>query len=738
MPTKAQSRRSPASTSRRRHPVEYPGWARRDVWTVGSLDPADIGLADDAFGTSSGAFLSTLMRRMDAPIASRWAHIALRDALLARVRAPAQVNPVDWVAERAWLLLRMGEADAARMLVAGVNTDKFTPKMVQVGVQSALATADTPALCPLQDGIRQYDKNIRQLVQAMCASLAGEPESAGAQIDQARRYGRIGGIDLVLAEKVVGAAGNTRSVTVEWEPVETLTAWRFGLAAGPGLLPPDRLINGASPQLRAFQARAPLLTAQQRLPSAFVAAGLGVFSSQTMVDLYSAIYDSTDPDDLPASDAWQLRQAYVAKDDTARMDAIRKLLALGKDPLGKEAARALAARAATLVAPDAELAKDAPELISAMLAGGFDEAAARWIPAVNSMDSADADRCWAMLALAAPNIAEVGSGRISAFIRRDKSPDKVRSGLLLAGLAGFGRISQDTANSLNRRYGLGLGRTSSWTRIIDQAGGTPPARHGADPDRHRLSDEQHRPPSLGPRLSCDHGAEAHRPGLHRADDRRRGPFPDVNAARTRALVDRFLDMMAAEAGASRHTLAAYRNDLERAAEATGSLASASADDLSRLGTPWAELAPSTVARRAAALAPLLRVPRRRRASRATIPPAALPRPRFERPLPRILDEAEVAAHVRSRRGPGRERRGGGAAQPRSARTALRLGAARERAGRLAPRLGAARPAVPDGARQGRQGTAGADLLAGAARGRGVDCASRPAGASGCSRAASRI
>ena len=33
----------------------------------------------------------------------------------------------------------------------------------------------------------------------------------------------------------------------------------------------------------------------------------------------------------------------------------------------------------------------------------------------------------------------------------------------------------------------------------------------------------------------------------------------------RALVDRFLDMMAAEAGASRNTLNAYRNDLEAAA-----------------------------------------------------------------------------------------------------------------------------------------------------------------------------
>ena len=107
-----------------------------------------------------------------------------------------------------------------------------------------------------------------------------------------------------------------------------------------------------------------------------------------------------------------------------------------------------------------------------------------------------------------------------------------------------------------------------------------------------------------------------------------------------ALVDRFLDMLAAEAGASRHTLAAYRNDLERAAEA-GPLATAATDDLARLGTAWGALAPSTVARRSAAL---------RRffgflvddGLRADDPSAALPRPRFERPLPRILEEGEVS------------------------------------------------------------------------------------------------
>ena len=108
-----------------------------------------------------------------------------------------------------------------------------------------------------------------------------------------------------------------------------------------------------------------------------------------------------------------------------------------------------------------------------------------------------------------------------------------------------------------------------------------------------------------------------------------------------ALVDRFLDMLAAEAGASRHTLAAYRNDLERAVEDLGFLSKASTEDLAKLGEQWAELSAATVARRSAAL---------RRffgflvddGLRGDDPSSALPRPRMERPLPRILDEQEVA------------------------------------------------------------------------------------------------
>ncbi len=121
----------------------------------------------------------------------------------------------------------------------------------------------------------------------------------------------------------------------------------------------------------------------------------------------------------------------------------------------------------------------------------------------------------------------------------------------------------------------------------------------------------------------------------------------------RALIDRFLDMMAAEAGASSNTLAAYRNDLERAREALGSdFATATADDVSRLGAAWASLAPATVARRSAAL---------RRffgfliddALRKDDPSAALPRPRLERPLPRILDEHEIERMFEAAEGRGK-------------------------------------------------------------------------------------
>lgn len=453
-------------------PVELPDHARRDPNIVGRLDPVQIGLGATPWRGASGAFLSTLMRRMDTPIASRWAHIALRNALLARIAAPRNVHPVDWAAERVWLLLRMGEADAARMLVSGVDVDRFTPKMFQVAVQSSLANADPAALCPLQRGIREFEPRIFPLVDAMCAALAGEPESASEQIDSARRRGRLNPIDVSLAQKVVGAASNTgRAVTVEWEPVERLNTWRFGLAAATGMIPPERLLDPAPPQLRAWQAQAPLISPVERLDEAKIAAGLGVFSSQALIDLNSLIYESTGPDDLPETDAWQLRVAFAGANREARLTAMRRLWNGASGRLEQAASRAMLGPAASLIPPDPELQADAANLIASMLAAGLDQQAAKWLPAIARMDDDYADPAWAMLALASPpdSDIDVSRGRINEFISRDDSPNKKRSALLVAGLAGLGHIDASTATSLSRRHGLRIGRRSRWTRMIDRA-----------------------------------------------------------------------------------------------------------------------------------------------------------------------------------------------------------------------------------------------------------------------------
>lgn len=106
-------------------------------------------------------------------------------------------------------------------------------------------------------------------------------------------------------------------------------------------------------------------------------------------------------------------------------------------------------------------------------------------------------------------------------------------------------------------------------------------------------------------------------------------------------IDRFLEMMAAQAGAAANTIAAYRRDLTLAsATLEGALATADADAIARLAHDWRDLSHATVARKAAAL-------RRffgflvEEGERADDPSPALPRPGLRRPLPRVLSRSDV-------------------------------------------------------------------------------------------------
>ena len=237
------------------------------------------------------------------------------------------------------------------------------------------------------------------------------------------------------------------------------------------MMPPERLINAASLQTQAWLARSPMFPATQRIPMARNAAALGVFSGQALIDLYSAAYDATDPDALGETEAWQLRLAYIGRDQDARLSAMRTIWSNAQSPFDRLATQALLSRAARYVAPSADLQSDAPDLVASLLAGGFDREAARWSGTVNDMDDEPADEVWAMLALAAPDgtSPNVDAARIEDFADRDQSENRQRTALLVAGLAGLGRIDPETAGQLNRSYRLGLGAQTGCTRMIDGA-----------------------------------------------------------------------------------------------------------------------------------------------------------------------------------------------------------------------------------------------------------------------------
>ncbi len=107
-------------------------------------------------------------------------------------------------------------------------------------------------------------------------------------------------------------------------------------------------------------------------------------------------------------------------------------------------------------------------------------------------------------------------------------------------------------------------------------------------------------------------------------------------------IDDFLAMLAAERGAALNTLSAYRRDLEGAEAHVGDLLKADRAGLGALNRAWADLAPSSVARKSSALRQFYGF-LVDEGLRNDDPSTALPRPATRRPLPKILGHAQIEA-----------------------------------------------------------------------------------------------
>lgn len=446
---------------------DLPSGSRRSLDRIGPLIASEGGLGTDAYAGAGGNYLSILMDKTNAPLVSRWGSILLRRALLTSADTPTTINGADFAASRASLLVRMGEANAARAMVQSVDPDKATPKFLAAAMDTYLANADPAGLCPLVPVGLLRSKDVKwDLARGICTGLSGDAGTAGMIVDRALRQGKADPIDVRLAEKILGAATNgRRSVKIEWEGVDTLTPWRFGLATATGVEIPANLINKSSDATKAWQAMAPMAPLNTRVTYAPFAAQMGVLSNTGYVDLMSAAFIDEDVSEKVSEQGDTLKDAYAGGTLGERLTAIKKIWADADVAGDGYSGEVLTARAAARLPVSEEVGGDLDRLIASMLTAGLDVNAAAWAPIAT--EGSDA---WAMLALASPRpLKGINAGSVDDFVGNDDSNDYLKSKLFVAGLAGLGRIDQGALTEAANDLELNFNRKSNWAVAIEKA-----------------------------------------------------------------------------------------------------------------------------------------------------------------------------------------------------------------------------------------------------------------------------
>ncbi|WP_077145679.1 hypothetical protein [Sphingopyxis sp. KK2] len=445
---------------------DLPPGARRLLTRIGPLTPETGGLAPDAFGVR-GQYAAAIMRATRGPIASRWGAILLRRSLASAIDTPDTINGADLAADRAGLLLRMGEAPIARSIVQSVDYDRASPRLVATAQQVFLANADPAGLCPyVPAGLAHGDEQSWRLSAGICAGLSGEAGPAGWAMSRVRSSGKVSNFDILLAERVLGASGaGGRSITIQWDKIDKLTSWRFGMATATAIPIPTTLRETETPAMRAWTVLAPMSAMADRIAAAPDAAARGVLSSEAYVSLLSAAAADEDPSDSLTTQTDLLRSAFGGASGTERYAAMESLWGQGANPIDRYAAMVATARAAAALPVGTDVGDDPWQLIGAMLAGGYDNRAIDWVPSVNV-----GSRAWGVLAVGSPRpLNGTTASAVSSFSGSDDSKDYQRSKLLLAGLAGLGRIDSGQAASAASDLEVNLGKQTRWTRAISEA-----------------------------------------------------------------------------------------------------------------------------------------------------------------------------------------------------------------------------------------------------------------------------
>ena len=448
-------------------PSRLPSRAQRSLKQVGLIGTNQSGFPATSLVDANGVFLTGLLNGIDKPIISRWGHILLRRALVTRFVSPRDSEETAWIAARSRLLLDMGEGVLAKHLVQEVDASRYAGRLFDVAREAALASGDLTAFCPIASGgAAESDEVEWQLIIAICSAMSGNSSSATAQIDRASNDQIAADIDLILAEKVVGAGVNgRRAVSVEWDGVEEITSWRFGLATATGITPPDALFEKADRRYHVWRALNPSVTIDDRVSAAYKAAAIGGLSNSAIVDLFSAAYAQPDLYQPLRPRTALLREAYTLREIQGRVAAMRQLWNSNDDPLDRYGTLVLTARAAASIPVMSEFVNDSDQLIASMLSAGLDRNAQRWSSVVQT-----GSKGWALLQVGtASQDSSTSESDVREYYDNDSSTGQRSAAFLVAGLAGMGRLADEAANVIAEDNGFVLSKESAWERNLKLA-----------------------------------------------------------------------------------------------------------------------------------------------------------------------------------------------------------------------------------------------------------------------------
>ena len=434
----------------------------------GPLDGA-VGLGEGLWKASRGEVATRLMRAMPAQSASRYAHILLRRALLTRAEPPAGAAAAGFVSARAHLLLRMGEAESARMVMGMFPQSAYTRQSYAVAVQAHLAALDLPGACPLARKAIVFSQDVQwPLLSGVCSALDGDEGGAALGLDIARQEGEVNDFDLGLAEQMVTAlSGGGRGGEIDWPANGRFTTYRVAGVYSSGQRFPAGALLRASPAVQGWLARNAAVDSDSRWPLAWAATADGVMSGSEFASLWALRGARMDPRTRAYRPEGLYERCATLPKLADRQAACRSLLAKGSSEKGRAALLALLATPAVHWPLRADQAGFAPTLVRGLVMGGNPAAARRWWPLMAKASPKDRSAVWGLLAVAlgGPGL-EITPDRVDDWVDAQSGEGKRRR--IAIGRAAFMALGA----GISAPFGSGLGSapdTVVYQRLADAA-----------------------------------------------------------------------------------------------------------------------------------------------------------------------------------------------------------------------------------------------------------------------------